>query len=94
MKKKTVALLVLGIMVLLLLSSCFTTPVAATSNPVGKKIGSASCLYLLNFLPLGDWDTGVYKAAKNGGISKISTVDRQFKFFYFVSIYTTVVSGD
>jgi hypothetical protein len=36
----------------------------------------------------------VYKAAKNGGISKISTVDRQFKFFYFVSIYTTVVSGD
>jgi NADH:ubiquinone oxidoreductase subunit 2 (subunit N) len=94
MKKKTVALLVLGIMVLLLLSSCFTTPVAATSNPVGKKIGSARCLYLLSILPLGNWDTGVYKAAKNGGISKISTVDRKVQFFYLVSIFTTVVTGE
>jgi len=73
---------------------CFTTPIAATSNPVGSKTGSASCMYLLSIFPLGDWDTGVYKAAKNGGISRISTVDSKMQFFYIVSIVTTVVTGE
>jgi NADH:ubiquinone oxidoreductase subunit 2 (subunit N) len=88
----------LFVIALVLLASvfvgCFTTPIAATSNPVGSKTGSASCMYVLSIFPLGDWDTGVYKAAKNGGISRISTVDSKMQFFYIVSIVTTVVTGE
>jgi hypothetical protein len=88
-------LFVVGLVLLAsVLVGCFTTPVAATSNPVGSKTGSASCMYVLNIFPLGDWDTGIYKAAKNGGISRISTVDSKLQFFYVVSIVTTVVTGE
>ena len=93
MKKRYLFLLAL-VLASVLLAGCFTTPVAATSNPVGSKTGSASCLYLFSVIPLGDWDTGVYKAAKNGGISRISTVDSKLQFFYVLSIVTTVVTGE
>jgi hypothetical protein len=93
MRTKILALLALTV-VALFLSGCFTTPIAATGNPIGSKIGSASCVYILSFLPLGEWNNGVYKAAKNGGISRIATVDHQLQFFYFFSISTTVVSGE
>jgi hypothetical protein len=93
MKKRLLTLLAL-LFVVSMLAGCFTTPIAATGNPIGSKTGSASCMYVLSVFPLGDWDTGIFHAAKNGGISRISTVDVKTQNFYIVSIVTTVVTGD
>jgi hypothetical protein len=92
-KIKTIALLIaiLGVM-----TSCsITTPVCATSNPIGSKVGSAKSFQVLGFF----WDGGdmsIRKAAKNGGITKISTVDfkRSIVFLSFVLSYETIVTGE
>lgn len=69
------------------LSSCaLTVPVAATSNPVGSKVGVSSGMGLLGVIQMSP-DSGIQQAAKNGGITKISTVD--FKVTNILGIYQT-----
>ncbi|MFM7682634.1 MAG: TRL domain-containing protein [Bacteroidota bacterium] len=52
-----------------LLGSCsITQPVAATSNPIGSKVGKASGTCYFYQLCLGA-DASIQKAAKNGGIN-------------------------
>ncbi|MBI4977531.1 MAG: hypothetical protein HZC28_08620 [Spirochaetes bacterium] len=46
----------------------------ATERPLGKKIGTAETTFLFG-IPLDDNNTGIFKAAKNGGITHIATVD-------------------
>jgi len=78
------------------LSSCaVTVPVAATSNPVGSKVGKAKSTQTLGFFFDGG-DLGIQKAAKEGGIKKISTVDykRQAVFLWFVIKHETIVTGE
>ena len=79
-----------------LLTSCsLTVPVTATSNPVGSKVGIAKSTQLLGFFFDGG-DLSIKTAAKNGGITKISTVD--FKttivFLSFVIARETIVTGE
>jgi hypothetical protein len=50
-----------------------TNPVAATTNPIGSKVGQASGKIWLGVF--GSADAGIQAAAKNGGITNISTVD-------------------
>jgi hypothetical protein len=50
-----------------------TSPVAATTNPVGSKVGQSSGKIWLGVF--GSADAGIQAAAKNGGITNISTVD-------------------
>lgn len=50
-----------------------TGPVTATTNPVGSKVGQASGKIWLGVF--GRADAGIQAAAKNGGITNISTVD-------------------
>jgi len=79
-----------------LLSSCsVTVPVAATSNPVGNKVGSAKSTQILGFFFDGG-DMSIKTAAKNGGITKISTVDfkSSMVFLYLVRSYETIVTGE
>lgn len=58
-----------------MLASCsITLPVNATSNPVGSKVGKSSGNCFLGALCFGV-DASIQSAAKNGGITKISTVD-------------------
>jgi len=64
--KKIILLVVVGMMLFAMVSCVSVTPVAATSNPLGSKVGEASVLYLFNYLPLGGGDRGIQKAAKNG----------------------------
>lgn len=79
----------------LALASCATTlPLTATSNPVGSKMGQASATYLFGYIPLGAADMGIYTAAKNGGITKISTVDTKMTPMFIFTTYATVVSGE
>jgi len=50
-----------------------TKPVSVTTNPVGGKVGQASGKIWLGVF--GTANAGVQAAAKNGGITNISTVD-------------------
>ena len=65
-------------------SSCATisTPVAATSNPVGSKCGVAeSTIYLGGLFSSKGEENGIDKAAKQAGITKISHVDSYTKSY-------------
>lgn len=78
------------------LSSCaVTVPVTATSNPVGSKVGKAKSTQILGFFFDGG-DLSIQRAAKEGGIKKISTVDfkSQLKFLWLVVGYETIVTGE
>jgi len=76
-------------------SSCsITLPVTATSNPVGGKVGKSSGNCYMGWLCL-NVDASIMTAAKNGGISKISTVD--YKYSDMVGIIQThecIVTGE
>lgn len=92
MKKLVVVMFAL---VALLFVGCTTVaPLTATSNPLGSKVGEATGTYLFG-IPLSfNIDLGVQKAAQNGGISKISTVDVKVKNLVVITKVTTVVTGE
>ena len=67
-----------------LASSCATisTPVTATTNPLGSKCGEAkSTLYLFGLWSSKGAENGIDKAAKSAGITKISHVDSYTKTY-------------
>ena len=67
-----------------LASSCATisTPVTATTNPLGSKCGEAkSTLYLGGLWSSKGAENGIDKAAKSAGITKISHVDSYTKTY-------------
>jgi hypothetical protein len=84
-----------ALIVIVGLSSCnMNRPVCATSNNLGSKVGKSTgqgYLGVINFYG----NATIYNAAKNGGISKISTVD-----FYITDLlgliqtYECVVTGE
>ena len=70
-------------------------PFAVTSNELGSKVGEASVKFLFGYLPLSfNMDLGIQKAAQNGGITKISTVDVKTKQGFLVTTVSTVVTGE
>ena len=82
-----------------LVSSCATvsTPVAATSHPLGSKCGVAkSTLYLGGLWSSKGEENGIDKAAKSAGITKISHVDSYTKTYLLGIIIeqTTKVYGE
>jgi hypothetical protein len=88
---------VIGVVLLVTtLASCeLTRPIAATSNPIGTKMGKADATGILFFPPfIGEGDASIVTAAKNGGITKISTVDFTVTNFILFRIYTCTVTGE
>jgi len=81
--------------VALMMSSCaLTLPVTATSNPVGAKVGTAKATGYLGLL-FFDADASIRTAAKNGGITKISTVDiKNTSLLNIIVTYETIVTGE
>lgn len=81
-----------------LLGSCITisSPVAATSNPVGTKCGEANSLIICGLWSVNGDTNGIDKAAKKAGITKISHVDSYAKCYPFgiVIKQTTKVYGE
>ncbi len=77
------------------LTSCsLTMPVTTTSNPVGSKVGTSKATGYLMFL-FFDQDASIREAAKNGGITKISTVDiKQGNILNLLITYETIVTGE
>jgi hypothetical protein len=78
-----------------LMASCsLTLPVAATSNPVGKKVGTSKGTGYLGVL-FFDADASIQSAARNGGITKISTVDiKQSNILGLIVSFETIVTGE
>jgi hypothetical protein len=106
MKKIILALLTLAVLFgVVSCSTTITVPVEATNNPIGPKVGEQSeTVHFVLFLPFS-WsiDASAYKAAQNGGITKIATVDVQqkveWKLSRFLPIFrdytvTTIVTGE
>ena len=88
---------VLGIVItMFLLSSCTLGifPVAATNQEIGSKVGVSTSSYLFGLFPLKKGEGGVAAAAKNGGISKVSTVDVQTKSYIIIIDVVTTVTGE
>lgn len=78
-----------------LMSGCaLTLPVTATSNEVGTKVGTAKATGYLGVL-FFDQDASIQTAAKNGGITQISTVDiKHTSILNLVVTYETIVTGE
>lgn len=78
-----------------IMSSCAVTlPVNATSNPVGEKVGTSTATGFLGVF-FFDQDASIRTAAKNGGITRISTVDiKQSNILGLVVTYETIVTGE
>ncbi len=78
-----------------ILASCsITVPVAATSNQVGSKVGTSKGTCFFQVLCF-DVDASIQSAARNGGITKISTVDFKKKDVLGIIItYETIVTGE
>lgn len=93
--KTTIKAACLSLIAASLLSSCSVTmPVNATSNPMGSKVGRAKATGYLGFL-FFDADASIRTAAKNGGISKISSVDIKYtSILNLVVTYETIVTGE
>ena len=92
---KKIYSIILTVAIAAIFASCsLTLPVGATSNPVGSKVGTAKAtgfLYILFF----DADASIQTAAKNGGITKISTVDiKESNILGIVTNYETIVTGE
>ncbi|MBN9400408.1 MAG: TRL-like family protein ['Candidatus Kapabacteria' thiocyanatum] len=77
------------------LTACsLTLPVAATSNAVGSKVGTATATGFLTVLYFNG-DASIRTAAKNGGISKISTVDlKHTSILGLVDTKECIVTGE
>ena len=93
--RKAFGLFIVMIAMGALLSSCaITLPVNATSNPIGSKVGTAKATGYLGYL-FFDQDASIQTAAKNGGITKISTVDiKQTNTLGIIVGYETIVTGN
>lgn len=81
--------------VVAMMSSCaLTLPVNATSNPIGSKVGTAVATGYLGLL-FFDQDASIRAAAKNGGITRISTVDiKHTSMLNIIVTYETIVTGE
>lgn len=76
------------------LAACSTySPMQATSNPTGPKMGKSCAKFVFGFNTSGE--EMIEKAAKDGQIKRIATVDRTTSgFFPFVWTKCTVVTGN
>lgn len=94
--KKVVSVLFVALAVSFLASCSTMKPVAGATGSVGAKTGEASQAFLFG-LPLKG-EGGIYAAAKNGGITRVGTVD--VRTYWPASpcipywVVTTVVSGE
>jgi len=92
---KNIKKIALGLAFVGFLSSCsLTLPVTATSNTIGSKVGTSKATGYLGIL-FFDADASIKTAAKNGGITKVSTVDiKQTSLLNLIVTFETIVTGE
>jgi len=92
---KQLAKLLAVVLLLVIISSCTVNkPICATSNPLGEKQGVYSQISILGIPPIANKNAAIAKAAENGGITNISTVDYNTTFLFFLIKYETIVTGN
>jgi len=75
-----------------LYSSNTKSPIMATSNVGDSKTGTATATSVIG---ISHGDASIKKAAANGGITKIKTVDVKIRQFLGLFVeYTTIVTGE
>lgn len=80
-------------MLAVILSSCAASmPILVTDNTSGGKEGTAEYSTFLGISPLNA-DASIATAAKNGGITKITSVDFLVEGGLFKTTYKTIVTG-
>nr|AGS52921.1 hypothetical protein [uncultured bacterium contig00019] len=67
-------------------------PAAVGDGTVGPKTGQASGSVILGMF--GNVDAGIVAAARNGGITNVGTVDVEVSGGFFITTYTTTVTGN
>ena len=83
------------ILLLVIISSCtMNKPICATSNPLGENQGVYPQISILAIPPIANKNAAIAKAAENGGITNISTVDYNTTFLFFLIKYETIVTGN
>lgn len=88
MKKKIFLLL----SIVIILSACsLNRPVCATEQALGSKTGTFTQKAYLGYPPEETDAAAIQQAAKNGGITKISTVDYVITYYFFMTKYETIV---
>ncbi len=82
------------ILSVLIISSCsITGPINATGNEIGHKVGYSRGTVV--FGVAFDVDVSIASAAKQGGITKISTVEfKHSTILYLFNVYTCIVTGE
>jgi hypothetical protein len=94
--------ILLSISVLFLLSSCsskYTPPSSAMINVTNYKIGDVSLLktgkacYSTFFGIPYEKSSSVIDAMRNGNISTIKMIDKEFTYAFVVNKYCTIVHG-
>ena len=89
------ALIIFNIALVAILSSCAVGgPIAATEGKVGSKVGESSYKTLFGLVISNGGDASIQKAAKNGGITKVATIDRKVEAGFFTVKYITIVTGE
>jgi ABC-type glycerol-3-phosphate transport system substrate-binding protein len=101
---KKITLVLMAVLAVLMLMACTTTiiqPVDATTNAAGSKVGEQgeTVRVWFNLFPFSRTiDASAYKAAQNGGITKIATVDLRYVRYWAVifvdETYTAIVTGE
>jgi hypothetical protein len=101
---KKLVIVLLAVLAVSLFVACgtltVTRPVDASNNPIGSKVGevSESVKVVFGFPLSKSWDVPAVKAAQNGGITKIATVDFRHSvkrsFISRTITYTTIVTGE
>lgn len=93
--KKIVINISIALSILALTSCSISGPLFVTDNPGGKdsKTGKSSYKMILGFMPFNA-DASIATAAKNGGITRVSTVDQKITGGFFSTTVTTVVTGE
>lgn len=86
---------IVAVSVIALLASCSVAgPLMVTDNDVSTKRGEASYnVWIFGIRPI-HVDASIRTAAKNGGITKVATVDFKVKGGLFKKTYTTTVTGE
>jgi hypothetical protein len=95
MKKLRNVLIGLAVAFALTFASCSAThPYWVTTNPIGTKVGKSSGTCYIRILCF-DADYSIQTAAKNGGITKIATVDiRTTNVLGIIWTFETIVTGE
>tara|TARA_Y200000002_G_scaffold166843_1_gene137648 strand:- start:1552 stop:1851 length:300 start_codon:yes stop_codon:yes gene_type:complete len=91
--KKLKNYLLIAISIVAFSSCTITTPVLVTDNVVGEKTGVAEVKVFLGIFGPLNKDISIKKAAENGKITEIGSVDYAYRIGLFKSEYKTIVTG-